>query len=60
MHEMQDIKDTILNDTNLQDLKRHVIEGWLSSRTGIKQDICQYWTLRDKLVIIDVVAMKGI
>ena len=53
------IQQATVNDTHFPDLKTYVIEGCLSSRTDVKQDISLYLTNRDKLTVTDGVNMKG-
>ena len=56
---IQDNQKTKQNGTNLKCLKAYNIDSCLSSRVDVKQDIQPYWTFRDRLAIVDEVAMKG-
>ena len=56
---VEDITEATLTATHLQDLKGHVIEGWLSNGADTKPDIQPSWTFRDELAMIDGVTMKG-
>ena len=56
MHELQLV--TYL-DQHLQCLKDYIIQGWPKSRDQIPQDIRMYLTLRNDMVVIDGVIIKG-
>ena len=56
---IQDIQGATHNDIYLQVLRACIIDGWLTNRVDVKQDIWPYWILWDELAKIDWVAIEG-
>ena len=48
-----------MEDTNLQQLKKYIIQGWPLKKEDVEHSMRPYWPKRSKLAIIDGIAMKG-
>ena len=55
----QEIQQAIWNVMYLQEMKLYIIEGWSSNRNNMTQYNKMYWTVRDKVIMVDIVALKG-
>ena len=56
---IQEIQQTTSQDEHLQQIKEHIIKGWLEKRDQIPQDIITDWTFCDDIEVIDGVLLKG-
>ena len=46
---IQNMKDELANDSEMQILKKTIVEGWPSNRSDCRPEIVSYWNHRDEL-----------
>ena len=54
-----ELKEVTSQDQHLQQLMEYIIQGWPDNKDKLLQDVRTYWTLRDDMVVIDGVIIKG-
>ena len=59
LNEKKEIRPANLDDEQLSMLSEYVINDWLSTNAEVQKEIQPYLQFRDKIVIIDGVAIKG-
>ena len=56
---IEDIEAATRQDSDLQRLMPYIIQGWPYTKDEVKHSIQKYWPIRNELVMIDGIAMKG-
>ena len=56
---IQEIQQTTKQDEHLQRLQCFIIASWPDAKEQLHQDIKPYWSIKDNMLVIDGVIMKG-
>ena len=55
---VQKLKQVMTKADHLQQLREHIIRGWLQRRNELPQEIRLYWTFRDDIGVIHGIILK--
>ena len=55
---LEQIKKYTLKDPVMADLKRHILQGWTSSKEICSQETACFWNIRTELSVADDLILK--
>ena len=56
---INNIQEATARDSDLQEFKAYIMQGWPYKKEGVAQDIQRYWPIRHDLAMVDGVTIKA-
>ena len=56
---LEQIRKHTLEDREMADLKRYILQGWPSSKEMCSQETACFWNIRAKISVADDLILKG-